>query len=218
MGTNEAELERAQKRYSKVKDIKEKAIAGRDEEITALEQQLEILKNHYENLRDLQTQQKEALSELVHIRTTINNQKARIFNIEKEAAEDEKGYNRLNDLLIAQIEQFNKSSERVETDNRELELQLVLGRTKISELKPEIEEWKKEKKALQQELDLLSKQKIAIAETAIQDKENFKAQLEKDLSDVVQEETDEKDQAAKSKDTYRQELREKNREIHSPGC
>ena len=209
MGTNEAELERAQKRYSKVKDIKEKAIAGRDEEITALEQQLEILKNHYENLRDLQTQQKEALSELVHIRTTINNQKARISNIEKEAAEDEKGYNRLNDLLIAQIEQFNKSSERVETDNRELELQLVLGRTKISELKPEIEEWKKEKKALQQELDLLSKQKIAIAETAIQDKENFKAQLEKDLSDVVQEETDEKDQAAKSKDTYRQELREK---------
>ena len=153
MRTNEADLERSQKRYSNVKDIKEKAIAGRDEKINALEQQLEKLKSHYESLRDLQAQNKQALSELANIRTTINNQKARVSNIEKEAAEDEKGYNRLSDLLNAQIEQLNKSSERIETDNRELELQLVLERTKISELKPEIEEWKREKKALQQELD-----------------------------------------------------------------
>ena len=209
MRTNEADLERSQKRYSNVKDIKEKAIAGRDEKITALEQQLEKLKSHYESLRDLQAQNKQALSELANIRTTINNQKARVSNIEKEAAEDEKGYNRLSDLLNAQIEQLNKSSERIETDNRELELQLVLERTKLSELKPEIEEWKREKKALQQELDLLSTQKIAIAETATQDKKDSKVQLEKDLADVVQEETNEKDQAAKSKDIYRQELREK---------
>ena len=83
------------------------------------------------------------------------------------------------------MEQFNKSSERIETDNRELELQLVLERTKISELKPEIEEWKREKKALQQELDLLSTQKIAIAETATQNKKDSKVQLEKDLADAV---------------------------------
>ena len=123
---NEAELERAQKRYSKAKDTKEKAIAGRDEKITELEQQLETLKNNYENLRDLQAQHKQALSELVHIRTTINNQKARISNIEKEAAEDERNYNRLNDLLTAQMDQLNKSSERIGIDNRDLELQLVL--------------------------------------------------------------------------------------------
>ena len=167
MRKNEADLERSQKRYSNTKDIKEKAIAVRDEKITALEQQLESLKNHYENLRDLQTQHKQALSELVHIRTALNNQKSRISNIEKESAEDEKGYNRLDDLLTAQMDQLNKSSERIGTDNRDLELQLVLERTKISELKPEIEEWKREKRALRQELDLLSTQKIAIAETAI---------------------------------------------------
>jgi len=206
---NETDLERSQKRYSNAKDIKGKAIAGRDEKITALEQQQETLKDHYENLRDLQTQQKQAQSELVHIRTALNNQKARISNIEKEEAEDEKGYNRLNDLLTAQMDQLNKSSERIGTDNRDLELQLVLERTKISEIKPEIEEWKREKKALRQELDLLSTQKIVIAETAIQGKKDSKVQLEKDLGDVVQEETNEKDQAAKSKDTYRQELREK---------
>ncbi|MFL3045376.1 MAG: helix-turn-helix domain-containing protein [Candidatus Neomarinimicrobiota bacterium] len=209
MGTNEADLKRAQKRYSNVKDIKEKAIVGRNEKITALEEQLETLKNNYENLRDLQAQHKQALSELVTIQTTINNQKGRISNIEKEAAEDEKGFNRLSDLLNAQMEQLNKSSEQKETDNRELELQLVLQRTKTSELKPEIEEWKKEKKALQQELDLLSTQKIAIAETASQNKKDSKVQLEKDISDVEREETSKKDQAAKSKDNYRRELREK---------
>ena len=115
----------------------------------------------------------------------------------------------MNDLLTAQMDQLNKSSERIETDNRDLELQLVLERTKTSELKPEIEEWKKEKKALQQELDLLSKQKIAIAETATQDKADSKVQLEKDLSNVAQEESNEKALATKSKDSYRQELREK---------
>ena len=206
---NEADLERSQKRHSNIKDTKEKAITGRDEKITALEQQLETLKNNYENLRDLQAQHKHALSELVHIRTTINNQKARISNIEKEAAEDERNYNRLNDLLTAQMDQLNNSSERIGIDNRDLELQLVLERTKISEIKPEIEEWKKEKKALKQELDLLSTQKIAIAETATQDKKDSKVQLEKDLGDVAHEETNEKDQAAKSKDVYRQEIREK---------
>ena len=107
------------------------------------------------------------------------------------------------------MDQLNKSSERIGIDNRDLELQLVLERTKISEIKPEIEEWKKEKKALKQELDLLSTQKIAIAETATQDKKDSKVQLEKDLGDVVHEEIDEKDKATKSKDTYRQELREK---------
>ena len=197
---NESDLERTQKRYSKAKDTKEKAIAGRDEKITGLELQLEKLKNNYENLRDLQAQHKHALSELVNIRTTINNQKARISSIEREAAEDERNYNRLNDLLTAQMDQLNKSSERIGIDNRDLELQLVLERTKISEIKPEIEEWKKEKKALKQELDLLSTQKIAIAETATQDKKDSKEQLEKDLGDVIHEELDEKDQAAKSKD------------------
>jgi len=206
---NESDLERTQKRYSKAKDTKEKAIAGRDEKITDLELQLEKLKNNYENLRDLQAQHKHALSELVNIRTTINNQKARISSIEREAAEDDRNYNRLNDLLTAQMDQLNKSSERIGIDNRDLELQLVLERTKISEIKPEIEEWKKEKKALKQELDLLSTQKIAIAETATQDKKDSKVQLEKDLGDVVHEEIDEKDKATKSKDTYRQELREK---------
>ena len=43
------------------------------------------------------------------------------------------------------MDQLNKSSERIGIDNRDLELQLVLERTKISEIKPEIEEWKKER-------------------------------------------------------------------------
>ena len=46
-------------------------------------------------------------------------------------------------------------------------------------------------------------QKIAIEETATQDKKDSKVQLEKDLGDVVHEEVDEKDKAEKSKDTVR---------------
>ena len=48
MRTNEAELERTQTRYGNEKDIKEKAITAREENITTLDKQLETLKNHYE--------------------------------------------------------------------------------------------------------------------------------------------------------------------------
>ena len=71
-------------------------------------------------------------------------------------------------MLESQINQLKNSSERIDSDNRELELQIVLERTRISELKPEINEWSKEKKSLQRELDLLAKQKISYAETANQ--------------------------------------------------
>ena len=115
---------------------------------------MEELINQYEALRDLQKEHKKALNELLNIRKSIVNQKARINNVEAEMTEHENGYNRLSTLLTSQIDQLHKSSERIESDNRELELQIVLERTRVSELKPEIEEWKKEKRALQKELDL----------------------------------------------------------------
>jgi len=206
---HETDLERSQERYSSLKEIKSKAILERDGNITGLEKQLEELINQYEALRDLQKEHKKALNELLNIRKSIVNQKARINNVEAEMTEHENGYNRLSTLLTSQIDQLHKSSERIESDNRELELQIVLERTRVSELKPEIEEWKKEKRALQKELDLISKQKISYAETANQNKEESKEQLNADLDNNEKDIFNQKEQSERSNNAYRRELNEK---------
>ena len=149
-----------------------------------MEKNLEELSNQYESLLELQKEHKQARVELLNIQKSTTNQKARINNIETEASEYENGYNRLSSLLGSQIDQLHNSSERIESDNRELELQIVLERTKISELKPEIEEWKKEKRSLQKELDLISKQKTSYAETASQNKVDAKDKCDADLASL----------------------------------
>ena len=206
---DETDLERSQEHYSSLKEIKEKAIKDRDENIVGLEKQLEELQNQYEKLRDLQKEHKQALSELLNIRKSIANQKARINNIEKEETEQENGYNRLSTLLTSQIDQLNNSSERIESDNRELELQIVLERTRISELKPEINEWAKEKRSLQKELDLISKQKISYAEAANQEKMEAKELLGAELANNAQDIFNHKEQSEKNSSGYRHELNEK---------
>ena len=206
---SEKELERSQERYSNIKEIKEKAIEERDQKIVDLEKQLQELETQYENLRRLQKEHKQALGELLNIRKSIANQKARINNIEKEATEDENGYDRLNSLLESQINQLKNSSERIDSDNRELELQIVLERTRISELKPEINEWSKEKKSLQRELDLLAKQKISYAETANQNKVETKELQNSDLAENEKEIFNQKEGAERANNEYRIELKDK---------
>jgi chromosome segregation ATPase/DNA-binding transcriptional ArsR family regulator len=205
----ETDLERSQEHYSGLKEIKDKAIKDRDENIAGLEKQLEELNNQYENLRDLQKEHKETLNELLNIRKSIANQKARINNIEKEESEQENGYSRLSTLLTSQIDQLNNSSERIESDNRELELQIVLERTRISELKPEINEWTKEKRSLQKELDLISKQKISYAETTNKNKVETKEKLSTELANNAQDIFNHKEQCEKNSSGYRHELNEK---------
>ena len=206
---SEKELERSQEHYSNIKEIKEKAIEERDQKIVDLEKQLQELETQYENLRLLQKEHKQALGELLNIRKSIANQKARINNIEKEATEDENGYDRLNSLLESQINQLKNSSERIDSDNRELELQIVLERTRISELKPEINEWSKEKKSLQRELDLLAKQKISYAETANQNKVETKELQNSDLAENEKEIFNQKEWAERANNEYRIELKDK---------
>ena len=205
----ETELKRSQENYNSIKDIKEKAIIERDENISSLEKNLEELSNQYESLLELQKEHKQARVELLNIQKSTTNQKARINNIETEASEYENGYNRLNSLLGSQIDQLHNSSERIESDNRELELQIVLERTKISELKPEIEEWKKEKRSLQKELDLISKQKTSYAETASQNKVDAKEQCDADLASNELDVFKQKEQSESNNNGYRQELNEK---------
>ena len=205
----EADLKKAQVWYGNIKEIKDKAIAQRDDKIMGEEKKLEVQNSQYEKLRDLQKEQKHAHTELLNIQNSVTNQKSRINNIEKEASEDESGYKRLTSLLSAQINQLNNSSERIESDNRELELQIVLEKTSISDLKPEIEEWKKEKRVLQKELDLVSKQKISYAETANLYKQESKDLLERELAKNTQALFNYKEQSEKDNNIYRQDLNEK---------
>ena len=206
---SETDLGRSQEHYAGLKEIKEKAIKDRDEKISGLEKQLEELKNQYENLLNLQKEHKQALNELLNIRKSIENQKARINNIEKESREHENGYERLSSLLVSQIDQLNKSSERIDTDNRELELQIVLERTRISELKPEINEWTKEKRSLKDELGLISKQKISYAETANKNKEETKELLSTELANNQKEIFKHKEESDRNNNDYRIELKGK---------
>ena len=112
-------------------------------------------------------------------------------------------------MLESQINQLKNSSERIDSDNRELELQIVLERTRISELKPEINEWSKEKKSLQRELDLLAKQKISYAETANQNKVETKELQNSDLAENEKEIFNQKEGAERANNDYRIELKDK---------
>ena len=63
----ETELKRSQENYNSIKDIKEKAIIERDENISSLEKNLEELSNQYESLLELQKEHKQARVELLNL-------------------------------------------------------------------------------------------------------------------------------------------------------